>query len=80
MLTASAIKKALEDLGYINIYHASDIFRNPHDAEKWTAALEARYEEKGKEFGREEFDDILGNYSVRNRPLLPDHVHELTSF
>jgi len=34
VLTASTIKKALEDLGYINTYHASDIFRNPHDAEK----------------------------------------------
>lgn len=31
----------------------------------WTEAMAAKFEGKGKPFGREEFDKFLGDYDVR---------------
>lgn len=35
-----------------------------HD--KWVAALEAKFENKGVEFGKKEFDELLQDFDVGN--------------
>lgn len=34
---------------------------NPRDCEMWLEALQAKYDGKGKPFGREQFDQLLGH-------------------
>lgn len=36
----------------------------PRDCEMWLEALKSKYDGKGKVFGREEWDQLLGNFSV----------------
>ncbi|KAJ5851471.1 uncharacterized protein N7529_010856 [Penicillium soppii] len=53
---------ALKVLGFNNAYHGRDALTfNPRDCELWWKALQAKYEGKGKEFGRKEFDQLLGH-------------------
>jgi hypothetical protein len=59
----SALADALGLLGYKGIYHMREVFKNQHGP-YWISALEAKYEGKGKPFGREEFDKFLGEYMV----------------
>ena len=58
-----ALADALDVLGYKNIYHMREVGKNQHQT-KWIEALEAKFEGKGKQFGREEFDSFLSGYSV----------------
>ena len=37
---------------------------NHYQAEMWTEAAEAKFENKGRKWTREDFDQILGDYSV----------------
>jgi hypothetical protein len=37
---------------------------NPKDAEMWVEAFDAKFEGKGKPWGREEFDQVLGHCMV----------------
>ena len=62
-----ALADALEILGYKGIYHMREVFKNQH-GKYWIAALEAKYEGKGKQYGREEFDQFLGGYMVCRIP------------
>ena len=39
-------------------------------AEMWTQAVEAKYEAKGKQWTRQDFDQILGDYEVSSSCLL----------
>jgi hypothetical protein len=71
-----ALADALEILGYKGIYHMREVFKNQH-GQYWISALEAKYEAKGKPFGREEFDQFLGEYAVR-RAAFP-HGFALTT-
>jgi hypothetical protein len=62
-----ALYMALGKLGY-KAYHFREIFseegiKNGHMF-CWEEALTAKLEGRGKSYGREEFDKILGNYSV----------------
>lgn len=43
-----------------------------HD--KWVTALEAKFENKGEEFGKKEFDDLLQNFDVGLTPLSSSHA------
>jgi hypothetical protein len=58
-----AIAHALEALGYKPMYHMRDVGKRQHQR-YWISALEAKYEGKGQEFGREEFLSFLSEYSV----------------
>lgn len=58
-----AILEALELLGYKPIYHMKEVGKNRHQ-ERWIAALEAKFERKGKKFEREDWDELLGGYAV----------------
>lgn len=54
--------RAIEMLGINECYHGWDpIFGNPRDMEMWQEALEAKFDGKGKLYGREEFDKLLGH-------------------
>jgi hypothetical protein len=60
-----ALTCALKVLGFNNAYHGRDALTfNPRDCELWWKALQAKYEGKGKEFGRKEFDQLLGHCQV----------------
>ena len=61
-----AIQKAPEQLGYGPCYHMRVAMNQyPRDCAMWKQALEAKYDRKGKLFGREEWDQLLGRYRVR---------------
>lgn len=62
----AAIADGLALLGYGPIYHMREVGKNKHQ-QQWVAALEAKFEGKGKPFGREEFDALLGGCSVNYR-------------
>jgi hypothetical protein len=40
-----------------------EVSKNEH-GKYWITALEAKYQDKGKPFGRDEFDDFLGDFAV----------------
>lgn len=54
----------LLSLGYKGVYHMREVFINEDHPQRWVSALEAKFEGKGKPYGRAEFDEILGNYMV----------------
>jgi hypothetical protein len=45
-----------------------EVYKNGH-AKYWLPLLEYKFEGKGKLFGRDEFDEFLGGYSVRSPSL-----------
>jgi len=59
----TAICAAIELLGYPTIYHMKYVQSSGHAA-RWAEALRAKFESQGKPYGREEFDDFLGEYGV----------------
>ncbi|GFF30442.1 hypothetical protein IFM61606_10537 [Aspergillus udagawae] len=49
-------------MGYNGVYHGMEaLTNNPRDCEMWWDALRAKYDGKGKVFGRKEFDQLLGH-------------------
>ena len=60
-----AIKTALEELGIREVYHMTTVMKNPKDAEMWSAAINAKFCNKGKKFTRKEWDALLGSCEVR---------------
>lgn len=57
-----ATSNALRLLGINECYHGwQPLLGNPRDNEMWMEALEAKYDGKGKPYGREEFDKLLGH-------------------
>jgi hypothetical protein len=54
-----------------------DVYANGHGP-NWIAALNAKFANKGIPFGRKEFDEVLGDFSVCS-PLL-DSLHLRTYF
>lgn len=60
-----AIKAALEGLGIREVYHMTAVMKNPKDAAMWTAAINAKFFNKGQKFTRKEWDALLGSCEVR---------------
>lgn len=60
----SALSVALSQLGYPGVYHMRDVVANPDHALHWRKAFVAKFEE-GKPWGREEWDQLLGDSAVR---------------
>ncbi|KAL9579191.1 MAG: hypothetical protein Q9212_005246 [Teloschistes hypoglaucus] len=52
---------ALETIGYGPCYHMSDCIRNPLDCDMWTEALKAKFQEKGRKYTRDDWDQLLGH-------------------
>ncbi len=68
----AALWAALGKLGYKS-YHFMEIgspeaIKNKHLL-CWKEALDAKILGKGKPYGKEEFDKVLGNYSVRDHNI-----------
>lgn len=62
------MKAALEELGIREVYHMTTTMKNPKDCDMWTAAVNAKFFNKGKKFTRKEWDALLGNCEVRLMP------------
>ena len=61
---STAIQKALEELGFGKCYHMRTAMNQyPRDCEMWLEALEAKYD-GSRSFERQQWDQLLGNYSV----------------
>lgn len=56
---------ALEMLGYDRVYHMASCIQNPPDCAMWEKACKAKFYGEGKKFGKEEWDQLLGQYQVR---------------
>lgn len=65
---------ALKQLGYNDTYHMMSVMENPMDGEMWIEAYEAKYFGKGKPYGREEWDQLLGNCQVKY-PTYRTNIH-----
>ena len=50
-------------LGVSSVYHMRDVSKNHHQ-ELWTRAMEAKFEDKGSPWTREDFEEILAGYEV----------------
>ena len=59
------MKTALNKLGY-NSYHMEQCLMNwkKYHLQYWLEALRAKYQGRGKPYGKSEFDKVLGEYSV----------------
>ncbi|KAJ5114018.1 hypothetical protein N7456_002552 [Penicillium angulare] len=58
----NSLRTALEILGYNQTYHGySAAFENPRDCDMWLQAMSAKFDKRGKRFGRAEFDQLLGH-------------------
>lgn len=56
---------ALGLIGYNSTYHGyAAALENPRDCEMWLDAMRAKFEGKGKPFGKTEFDQLLGHCQV----------------
>ena len=63
------MRAALIELGFVDCYHMFSIIEeNPKDADLWVEAFEAKFQGKGKLWGREEFDQVLGHCMVFSFP------------
>ena len=72
------MKIALEELGYSKVYHMQEVFERK-DFEFWTAALDAKFEGKGKKFSTQEWDHLLGDCMVRYIVLLDSTLSRYTA-
>jgi hypothetical protein len=67
----TALRQALQTLGYVDTYHMmSASVENPPDCLMWRDALIAKYDGVG-EFGRKEWDQLLGHCQVAHHPCDP---------
>lgn len=70
-----ALRVALEYLGYNSTYHGyAAVFENPRDCQMWLQALDAKFNGRGKTFGRFEFDQLLGHCQVRQTEIVTDQL------
>jgi len=70
----AAMRIALKQLGYNDTYHMMSVMENPMDGEMWIEAYEAKYFGKGKPYGREEWDQLLGHCQVKY-PTYRTNIH-----
>jgi hypothetical protein len=54
------MREALEVLGYRETHHMQSVLRNPAEVDMWREAIDAKFFGKGKPYGREEWDQLLG--------------------
>jgi hypothetical protein len=64
-----AMRDALEILGYNAVHHMQSIFANPLQNEMWAEAINAKFFGRGKPYGKEEWDQLLGHCQVRLKLL-----------
>lgn len=57
----ASVQAALEILGYNHTAHGFDLISHPEIAAPWMAAINAKFFNQGKSYGRAEFDALLGH-------------------
>ncbi|KAJ6573105.1 P-loop containing nucleoside triphosphate hydrolase protein [Mycena vulgaris] len=57
----SSMREALKTLGYKATHHGMAVISNPPEADMWTEAINAKFFGKGKPYGLEEWDQLLGH-------------------
>lgn len=62
-MTLKALADGLALLGYRDVYHMREVNVRGH-RQHWIDAIEAKYEGKGRVYGRSEYDALLGNFMV----------------
>ena len=55
---------ALQMLGYNKTYRMAETLINPPDSKMWQQAIDAEFYAKGKPFGKEQWDQLLGDCQV----------------
>lgn len=56
------MRMALLQLGFADVYHMAELWvENPKDDALWVEAYQAKFEGKGKKWGRKEWDALLGH-------------------
>lgn len=58
------MRVALKELGYVDTYHMDSCMENPPDCDLWTEALDAKFNGKGRKFGKDDWDQLLGHCQV----------------
>ncbi|KAJ7483542.1 hypothetical protein FB451DRAFT_1234925 [Mycena latifolia] len=65
------MQTALETLGYKETHHGMSPVDNPLEADMWIEAINAKFFGKGKPYGREEWDQLLGHcQAVTDAPCM----------
>lgn len=59
----ASIQEALETLG-LPTYHFASILANRSDADLWSAAIDAKFFDRGTPFGKAQWDQLLGHVSA----------------
>lgn len=62
-----ALADALTHIGFGPIYHMREVGKNHHQA-LWIEAIEAKFEGKGKPWGRDEFEKVFAGFEVPSTP------------
>ncbi|KAK7002189.1 P-loop containing nucleoside triphosphate hydrolase protein [Favolaschia claudopus] len=57
----ASMRVALETLGYRETHHMQTVLANPLEVDMWREAIDAKFHGKGKPYGREEWDQLLGS-------------------
>ncbi|KAL8689049.1 MAG: hypothetical protein Q9218_005186 [Villophora microphyllina] len=57
----SSMQAALEELGYGPCYHMYYCFQNPMECDMWREALEAKFQNKGRKYTKQDWDQLLGH-------------------
>ncbi|KAJ6611231.1 hypothetical protein B0H10DRAFT_371491 [Mycena sp. CBHHK59/15] len=60
----ASMRAALAVLGYGNTHHIGCVMASPSEIDGWTAAIEAKFHGKGKAYGRNEWDRLLGEFQA----------------
>ncbi|KAJ7694401.1 P-loop containing nucleoside triphosphate hydrolase protein [Mycena rosella] len=60
----ASMRAALSILGYGNTHHIGRVMIDPAEVDAWTAAIDAKFCGKGRMFGREEWDGLLGEFQA----------------
>ena len=66
---------ALQMLGYNKTYHMIETWNNPPDNKMWQEAVDAEFFGKGKPFGKEQWDQLLGDCQVSTTACLNPKSH-----
>lgn len=61
----TALADSLGQLGISPMYHMREVSENKHQG-MWVQAIEAKFENKGEGWGRQDFERILAGYEVCN--------------
>lgn len=66
----ASLRTALDQLGYDKCYHMLSTISNPLDVDMWLEAANDEHYGLGKPFGREQWDQLLGDCQVRSTAIL----------